>query len=121
MNKPAQASEQARQTRWNVERSRILAARAKVKRQAEEAGDVLVHALPEPETTPPLWFEQQDDSQPPEHSRSSAGDPRVLTLPGGVLGRPPVANANEPTPEEVFAKAARRETVRRWTGIELPS
>jgi hypothetical protein len=119
MNEPARDSEHARQTRWNAERARILSARAKVKRQAEEAGDVLVHCLPEPETSPPSWFEQDDRQTHVEHSRPAA-DPRVLSLPGGVLGRPPPPKP-EPTPEDQFRRAALRDKVKRVTGITLPS
>jgi hypothetical protein len=113
--------EQDRQQRWNIERQRILAARAKVEREAAEAGEVLVHCLPEPEAAVPDWY-GADDSGPPriEHARSSEPSD-TITLPYGPLGRPPAAGAGELTPEQHFAKAARRETVRRWTGIELPS
>jgi hypothetical protein len=120
MNEPARDSEQARQARWNSERSRILAARARAERRAEAEGEVLVHCLPPPSSSPPSWFEKTDGQTHVEYSRS-AEPSNTVTLPFGPLGRPPEAGAGELTVEEVFAREARRETVRRWTGIELPS
>ena len=111
--------EQDRQQRWQLERQRILASRAKVEREASEAGVVLVHALPEPPTTPPDWFEQDDRQTQVEYSRSSEPSD-TITMPYGPLGKPPEAGAGELTPEQVFAKASIRDKIKRVTGVSLP-
>ena len=112
--------EHERQQNWQLERQRILAARAKVEREAAEAGTPLVHALPEPPTSPPDWYENDDRTTHVEHSRPAPADPRVIQLPGGVLGRPPPPKP-EPSPEDVFRAAARRDKVKRLTGLTLPT
>jgi len=96
-----------------------LASRAKVEREAAAAGVVLVHALPEPPTTPPDWFERPDGQTHVEYSRS-AEPSNTVTLPYGPLGKPPEAGAGEMTPEQVFAKASIRDKIKRVTGVSLP-
>lgn len=108
-----------RQQRWNIERQRILAARAKVEREAAEAGEVLVHCLPEPVAAAPDWWERPDGTTQVEYSRSSEPSD-TITMPYGPLGKPPEAGAGELTPEQVFAKASIRDKIKRVTGVSLP-
>lgn len=117
---PANPPAPDRDSRWAAERRRILAARAAVRRQAEDSGETLVYFLPEPPAAVPDWYEK-DDSGPPriEHARSSEPS-NTITMPYGPLGRPPEAGAGELTPEQVFARASVRDRIKSLLGVELP-
>lgn len=109
---------------WEIERKRIIAARFRAKREAEERGENFVFAAGEPPIDPPPWWRTDSGAAavtpltaPPE----AATDPSKIELRWGVLGRPRQHPAGEgqDTPEQIFKRASLRDRAKAIFGVQL--